>query len=337
MRESAFTHQNKEKWQLFEEMLRSKTVNPQVLSDLYVKITDDLSFAKTFYPDSKTSKYLNELASKVHHSIYKTKKERSNRLITFFRDEVPIAFASMQKQMLISFLIFMIAAGIGAISAYKDSTFLRVILGDSYVNMTINNIKEGKPFDVYAKMDPLEMFLKITWNNINVSFIAFALGITYGFGTVIVLFRNGVMLGSFFTFFFQYGLLGDSILTVMLHGTIEISAVVAAGGAGLAIGNSLLFPKTYTRIYALQTASKKGLKIIVGLIPLFIIAGFIEGFLTRYAGMPSVIKALVLLLSFVFILYYFVIYPRTKSNQLREENQIPISLYEQEPDYEQYA
>ncbi len=59
MRESAFTHQNKEKWLLFEELLKSKTVNPQVLSDLYVKITDDLSFAKTFYPESKTSRYLN--------------------------------------------------------------------------------------------------------------------------------------------------------------------------------------------------------------------------------------------------------------------------------------
>lgn len=337
MRESAFTHQNKEKWQLFEELLRSKTVNPQVLSDLYVKITDDLSFAKTFYPDSKTSKYLNELASKVHHSIYKTKKERSNRLITFYRDEVPIAFASIQKQMLLSLVIFMVAAAIGSLSAYKDSAFLRVILGDSYVNMTINNIKEGRPFDVYAKTEPIEMFVRITWNNINVSFIAFALGISYGFGTVVLLFRNGVMLGAFFTFFFQYGMLGDSLLTVMLHGTIEISAIIAAGGAGLAIGNALLFPKTYTRMYALQVAAKKGVKIIIGLLPLFIIAGFIESFLTRYAGMPSLLKGMVLLLSFVFIIYYFFLYPRTKSNQIRVENDIPISLYEQEPDYEKFA
>ncbi len=337
MRESAFTHQNKEKWLLFEELLKSKTVNPQVLSDLYVKITDDLSFAKTFYPESKTSRYLNELASKVHHSIYRTKKERSNRLITFYRDEVPMVFASIQKQLLLSFLIFAVAAAIGALSAYKDSSFLRVILGDSYVNLTIDNIKEGKPFDIYAKSDPVEMFLLITWNNIKVSFVAFALGITYGFGTVIVLFRNGIMLGAFFTFFFQYGLLQESLLTVMLHGVIEISAIVAAGAAGLAIGNSLLFPKTYSRLYALQTSAKKGMKVILGLLPLFIIAGFIESFLTRYAGMPIMVKGTVLLLSSLFILYYFIIYPRTKVHQLREENESPVSLYEQEPDYEKFA
>lgn len=75
MREAAFIKNNKEKWQLFEAILVKKTrVSPDKLSDLYIEITDDLSYAKTFYPNSKVVAYLNGVAASAHLKIYVTKK-----------------------------------------------------------------------------------------------------------------------------------------------------------------------------------------------------------------------------------------------------------------------
>ena len=104
MREAAFVKKNKDKWQLFEDVLHQKTIiTPDKLSDLYVEITDDLSFAKTFYPQGNTAIYLNSLASSAHQKIYKTQKESKNRLITFFTEEFPLIFYGYQKQLLITF------------------------------------------------------------------------------------------------------------------------------------------------------------------------------------------------------------------------------------------
>jgi len=114
----------------------------------------------------------------------------------------------------------------------------------------------------------------------------------------------------------------ESFMTIWIHGTIEISAIVIAGGAGLAMGNSLLFPGTYSRIVSLKKGAKDGLKIVIGLVPLFIFAGFLESFVTRYTKFPSFIKLGIIGLSAFFIVYYFVLYPiYLKKIQQREQNQ----------------
>ncbi len=95
----------------------------------------------------------------------------------------------------------------------------------------------------------------------------------------------------------------------MLHGTLELSAIVIAGAAGFVMGNSILFPGTYSRLESFKRGAKKGLKVVVGLIPVFILAGFIEGFFTRHTTMHWSIKLSVILLSATFIIYYFIIYP----------------------------
>ena len=101
----------------------------------------------------------------------------------------------------------------------------------------------------------------------------------------------------------------------MLHGTVELSSIVIAGAAGFTMGNSLLFPGTYSRLDAFKSGGLKGLKIVMGLVPFFILAGFIESFITRYAFMPMSVKALIIGLSAILMVYYFVIYPiRLKSH-----------------------
>jgi uncharacterized membrane protein SpoIIM required for sporulation len=175
--------------------------------------------------------------------------------------------------------------------------------------MTNENISKGDPFGVYKRQNSFLMFIQIAANNIYVSLYTFVSGIILSFGSVVSLFRNGIMLGSFQYFFVSKGLGLQSVLVIWIHGTLEISAIVLAGAAGLILGNSILFPKTYTRMASFLKGGKDGLKIVMGLIPIFIIAAFFESFVTRHTEMPMWLSGLILLSSAIFIVWYVFIYP----------------------------
>lgn len=310
MKEAAFIKQSKMRWEEFERIAKvPQQAQPDKLAELYIQITDDLSFARTQYPESKTTRYLNDLASKVHLEIYKNKKEDKNRFITFWKEELPAVMYEARRPLLYSLIVFLIAGAMGAVSVLYDDTFVRLIMGDGYVNMTLENIKSGNPTKVYAGESELMMFFFITWNNILVSFRVFVFGVFASLGTGLYLFYNGLMVGTFIMFFFQEQQLGQALPVIMLHGTIELSSIVIAAAAGFTMGNSLLFPGTYSRMDSFKKGSLKGLKIVMGLVPFFILAGFIESFITRYAFMPLSIKVLIIGLSAFLMVYYFIVYP----------------------------
>jgi uncharacterized membrane protein SpoIIM required for sporulation len=310
LREAAFLKINKDKWLLFEAVLdNKKIVEPDKLSDLYLDVTNDLSYAKTFYPNSNTALFLNALSAKAHQKIYTAKKTSKNRLIHFFKSELPLLFYNYQKYLAVAFFVFILFVIIGAFSASKDGNFVRLILGDSYVNDTLENIEKGNPMAVYAKAGETKMFLAITLNNIKVALSAFIYGILFCVGSLFILMQNGIMLGSFTYFFAERGLLWESSRTIWIHGTIEISVIVVAGCAGLVLGSGLLFPGTYSRLNAFKRSMKDGLKIMLSTIPFFIIAGFLEGFVTRHTEMPDWLALIIIGLSLSLILFYYVIYP----------------------------
>ncbi len=310
MREAAFVRQNKEKWIAFEKAIsHSAQTNPDQLADGYIQLTNDLAYAQTYYAESKTLLYLNGLAAQAHQQIYRNKKESSHRIINFWKTEFPLFFKQYHKTLGVAFLIFICAAAIGAISALNDATFVRLILGDAYVNETLNNIASGDPAAIYKGGSEIGSFLGITINNIRVGFLAFAFGVITSIGTAYILFSNGVMLGAFITFFYTKGVFFEANKQIWLHGTIEISVIIIAGCAGLIMGNSILFPKTYSRRVSFMKGAKDGLKVVVSTIPFFIIAGFIEGFITRYTGMPNWLALLIIGASLLLIIYYYGIYP----------------------------
>ena len=310
MREAAFVKQNKDKWLRFESLLHNReNISPDELSNLYVEVTDHLSYAQTFYPESKTLVYLNHLASQSHQLIYKTKRESSKRFITFFTEEFPLLFYSYQRQLLIAFLTFLLFSIIGAYSTANDETFVRSILGDGYVNMTLENIENGDPMAVYKGSNEMGSFLGITINNIKVALYAFVYGILFSIGSLIIIMQNAVMVGSFQYFFYEQGVLWESVRTIWIHGTIEISVIIIAGCAGMVVGNSILFPKTYTRLDSFKRGMKNGLKIVVSTIPFFIVAGFLEGFVTRHTEMPDWLAIVIIGSSLALILFYYVYYP----------------------------
>ena len=168
MREAQFLRENAEKWKQYELEV-DRTADPDLFAERFIELTDDLAFAKTFFPESKTTNYLNGLAARFHQKIYRNKKESSSRIADFWRFELPLLFRQYQKQLLYAFLIFMVFVFIGALSAKYDATFLNLILGDDYVNMTNENIEKGDPFGVYKQSDQASMFLFIAFNNIKVS------------------------------------------------------------------------------------------------------------------------------------------------------------------------
>ncbi len=310
MRESAFVKRNKSRWEEFETVVKNQqNAPPDKLAELFIQITDDLSFSRTQYPNSRTTQYLNSLASKIHGEIYKNKKEDKNRFILFWKEELPAVMFTVQKQLFYAFVIFIIAGTIGAVSAAYDDTFVRLVLGDSYVNMTLENIKNGNPTKVYSSSGEIEMFFLITRNNILVSFMIFIYGVFASLGTGLYLFYNALMVGTFIMFFYNENQLAQGLPVILLHGTIELTSIVIAAAAGFVMGNSILFPGTYSRLASFKVGAMKGLKITMGLVPFFIMAGFIESFITRYAFMHWSIKTAIISLSAFLMIYYFIFYP----------------------------
>ena len=305
MREALFIKRNTDKWR---DMEQNPTRDPDELTDRFVELTDDLSYARTFYPDAKVTRYLNGLAAHMHRGLMQNRKDDRSRFVTFWKYELPLLFQKSHRLLVLSAAIFLVACVLGWISAAHDNTFVRLILGDQYINMTLENIKKGDPLGVYNSSDQASMFVQITLNNIYVALRTFVFGIFASFGTMAMLFYNGVMLGAFQYFFHERGLLLDSILKIWIHGTLEISAIVIAGCAGLTVGNSLLFPGTYSRLESFKRGVKQGLKIAIGLVPIFIMAGFLESFITRLT-LPPVVSGGIILLSAAFITWYFILYP----------------------------
>ncbi|MEL6635844.1 MAG: stage II sporulation protein M [Bacteroidota bacterium] len=313
MRETSFIKQNKEKWKEFESILEKKDKDPDKLNDLFIQITDDLSYSRTFYPNRSVRVYLNNLAQQVFHSIYKNKKSRFSRLLFFWTDELPQLVYESRQAFRLSFFTFVLALAIGALSSAMEPEFCRVILGDSYVDMTLENIESGDPMAVYKSGGQFSSSLGITFNNVRVAFLTFVLGVFFIVGAVAILISNGIMVGAFQYFFYEQGLLRESALTIWMHGALEISAIVIAGAAGITMGMGLVFPGTLTRLKAFQLSARRGLKIMIGITPIIILAGFIEGYLTRYTETPDWIRAIFILSCFAFIISYFVIYPVQKA------------------------
>lgn len=320
MREPAFLRQDKDKWLEYERQIFNQDglgeVDADRLAELYLQLTNDLAYARTFYPQSKIIKYLNGLAAKTHITIYKNKKEKKERFLTFWRDELPLLYADAHKYMLYAGLIFTLSFFIGLLSVLREEDFARVILGDAYVNMTIENIRNGEPLGVYGSMPQAEMFLFIMFNNVWVMLQIFAAGLFFGVGTitgipgrVAGIMYTGIMVGAFLGFFHQYNLFWEALPIVYIHGTLELWTVVVAGAAGMGMGYKILFPGTFSRIQALQQGANHGIKMMMGTVPVIIIAAFLESFVTRLTQMHIGIKLGIILFSLLFIVFYYIWYP----------------------------
>lgn len=311
-----FIKKNAEKWKAYQHQ---QTENPDETAERFITLIDDLSYAKTFYPKSKVTRWINGITASIYQSIYKNKKEKYNRIFQFWKYELPLLFKKYHRIFLFTTVVFVLFVLIGLFSSANNPEFVRAVMGNDYVNMTEDNIAKGDPFGVYKDENPFSMFVRIGFNNIRVAFFTFIGGFLLGIPTFKLLWTNGVMLGSFQYLFFANGLGYKSILVIWIHGTIEISSIVIAGTAGFILANGILFPGTYARMESFRRGIKDAAKVLISLIPFFIIAAFLESYITQLmsqtydknsnAGMPVWLSILILAGSALLIGWYFIVWP----------------------------
>ena len=309
LKEITFLKQNEKKWLALEQELGATPKNPKRLANYYIELTDDLSYSRTHYPKSKTSEYLNALTARFHQEIYKNKREKTNRFFDFWITEMPMMFYEHRKKLLISLLVFVIGISVGALCQYYDDNVLRMFVGDRYVNERIDEIESDQAMSWYGNENPFLMFAIIPLNNIKVAFIFFIAGIFFSIGTGLALFFNSALLGALVMFFHQYGYLKLCLMIIMIHGSFELSSMIVEAVAGFILGASITNPGTLPRMESFKSGAMQGLKIIIGTIPIILVAGFLECFVTRFYHMPAILNWLIILSSLGFMIFYFVIYP----------------------------
>ena len=311
-----FIKRNVDKWNQYQQ---EETNDPDETAERFVTLVDDLSYAKTFYPQSKVTRWINGIAANIYLNIYKNKKEKYSRVFLFWKYELPLLFKRYHKILLFTFLLFAAFVFIGVFSSMKDETFIRGILTDEYVEMTERNISNGDPFGVYKDDNPFTMFVTIAINNTSIAFLMAIGGMLLGIPTLFSMWQNGLMLGCFQYLFFAKGLGYQSIMVIWIHGTLEILALIISSTAGFIIAHSILFPGTYSRMLSFKRGIKDALKIMIVLVPVFIMAAFFESYVThlmsntysneKNQGIPVWVSAIILAGSLSFIVWYFIIYP----------------------------
>jgi uncharacterized membrane protein SpoIIM required for sporulation len=329
MKETRFIEQKKDNWKELENLLEEKTPNPDRLSELFVEVTDDLSYARTYYGNRVVRVYLNQLTQFLFRKLFRNSVNHFKRFRQFVFDDLPVSVFKFRKQLFLALVIFLISSAIGVFTAIHDPEFSQSILGSGYVSITEQNIQSGDPMAIYKNEHFMNMFLRIATNNLLVAYRCFIFGLLFSVGSVWILVFNGIMVGVFQYFFIQKGIVWDSVLTIWMHGAMEIPAIIISGGAGLILGSGLVFPGTYTRMQALRISARSGIKIMAAITPIIIVAAFIETFLTRLTNYPYFLRAAFILLQLGFLVFYFVWLPYLKSKSklkynLREEN-MPVS------------
>jgi uncharacterized membrane protein SpoIIM required for sporulation len=328
MKESKFIEQNKENWLEFENNLKDKKNVASKLSSLFIQIADDLSYACTFYKHRSVKLYLNGVAQILFNELYKNRAGTFKSFLNFWKKDLPLQMHEARNEVRISFSIFLIAFLIGIVSSIYDKDFARIILGEDYVKMTLENIKNNDPLAVYKKAHEMPMFMTITVNNLIVSIYTFVLGVVFCAGSIVSLISNAVMVGGFQYFFIERGLFRESFLTVWQHGTLEISCIIIAGAAGITLGKGLIFAGTYSRIDSFKRSAKRGLIMFTGIAPIIVMAAFIEGFVTRHTNVGDSFRISVIVFSLLFMLLYFGLYPWliSKKYSLQESSSESIDI-----------
>ena len=311
MREVAFIKQNKEKWLEFEHRFSNKDKkNPDDIANLHIKIMNDLVYAQTYYPKSKLTKYLNKLAKNSFDQVYDSKRKSKNPVLYFFLEKVPLLSYQYRKYFYLSFIFFFICFFIGLLSTFNDDSFARQILGNSYVDQTLENIESGDAMAIYKSGSNWGTFIGIYDNNQRVGLNMFLSGLFLGLGTGFYVVINAIMVAVFQAFFYQHNSLFDSLKGIWIHGTYEIFGIIIEAAAGYIIGASILFPGTLKRFESFKIGIRNAFYIFISTIPFTIIAAFLEGYVTRYSNsMPTILCFTIILFSLISISYYYLVLP----------------------------
>ena len=275
------------------------------LTRLYREATADLARLQTFQTlegrEDELEIYLNHLVARAYSQIYRSSPPRMASLWHFFRSGFPATFRETLPWTLLALSLFALGLTYGFITAISDSSFATLIVPPSL----IQKVEGGEVwFDSVLAAKPLASSWIMT-NNISVSFLAFALGMTFGLGTLYLMAFNGLLVGTLAGLCYSHGLSVPFWSFVLPHGVIELTAIFIAGGAGFLLGGALLFPGDLPRKEALLKKARQAGRLILGCVPLLVVAGIVEGFFSPapvHAGFKFGMAGLLLALLFCYLL-----------------------------------
>jgi uncharacterized membrane protein SpoIIM required for sporulation len=257
----------------------------QELALLYRQTASDLASVREDPTSNHLALYLNQLLGRAHNLIYMGRKASGRGMWTFFKDEYPAIFRETFPDTLTAFVIFLAAAFAGFLMGIADPSFSRHVLGPGMIE-TIEKHKMWTDSIVTIKAAASSAILT---NNISVAFATFALGITAGIGTVYMMLVNGLLMGVVSVACWREGMSLSLWSFVAAHGVLELPAIFIAGGAGLGIARGLLFPGSLPRRESLVRAGARSVRLVLGTIPMLLIAGFVEGFVSP-TNLPYSVK-----------------------------------------------
>lgn len=323
MKQDQFIEQKKISWDKLSKLLNiveKKSIKDfdkeklLELGSLYRQVTSDLSYAKSNFKDRQLIRYLNQLVARAHSQVYSPEPFNTGTLIYFYYYSFPKLFRQVFLYILLSVLIFTGATVISFIIVKISSNKAAMFLPETMIVPVEEGLKED---DVGAKFEsnvaPL-LSSQIMTNNISVGFKAFAFGITLGVGTVYVLITNGFMLGSLAAIFNNHNCDLKFWSLILPHGITELTAIFICGGAGLILADAILKPGNLKRKDALKKNGNTAIQLILGVIPMFVIAGIIEGFITPLDISPWIKLIFSLFTLALLILYFMPLRKRVKGD-----------------------
>jgi uncharacterized membrane protein SpoIIM required for sporulation len=255
------------------------------LSHLYRQVMSDLALARRDFPNDQVVAYLNGLAARAYPLVYRAPIGSWRRLGQFFFLDFPARYRAARWFILAAFLLFMLPAMAGAYVVTSDLALAEQILPPDLTR----GVHEGRLWtDIPGIMRPLAASA-IATNNIQVSLMAFAGGILLGTLTVYVLVFNGLMLGAILGYTHLYGLDGKLLAFMSPHGYLELTVIFIAGGAGLRVAWGFIHPGLLGRRDALVQAGREAVLLLIGALPILLVAGMIEGFVSP-SDVPDILK-----------------------------------------------
>ena len=282
-----FVKQNRDDWKQLEDLMsklhktKSSITGPTIdeFYRYYQKAVQHLSYAQTYFSNEEVTLYLNGLVSKSHNLLYKDQVSSMKQVSHFLSTTFIRLFLDQWKFVLVAMLLFTLG-GLGSFFAVvQDEQALFAIL-PAEIAQGVDPAQLGS---ADGQVDSSLMSASIMTNNIKVAILAFAGGVTFGLLTVYVLIYNGILVGALAALFWNHGKTYEFWAYILPHGMIELTAIFIAGGAGLLMGYKLFVPGKFSRGYQLKTQAKRSVQLLLGTIPLFVIAGIIEGFITPAA------------------------------------------------------
>ena len=304
MIEAIFIKQNSNLWKDLEALLDNKNnsfSNIERLTSLYRIVSGHLNYARYHYRGSQLCDYLEGLTSRAHNMIYAHAEPR--KPLRYFSHTLPLTLRANARVIWISAAVFLCAALLSYVIGILEPQYIDAFLPEGSKGVTADQLRTDES-DLDDQIPSAVFSNLIMVNNIYVAALAFALGITFGVGTVYVLVMNGFLLGALASLFAGFGKSLFFWSLILPHGILELTAIFIAGGAGLRIGYSLIRPGAYRRKDALITAARSSINLMGLVVILLIVAAFIEGYFTPLP-IAAEIKLLVAFLSALPLIGYF--------------------------------